>query len=171
MLFEFDRDLPKEQGGQYLPSFFHDFKAFPHRDSAFNNEIKQRTTKNGKTIQSWMMYKFVDINLTPDGIKEEMKKIGMMADDEEIQDRYYHLIKGQGFTGELVDQTKKGSGNYYAKLKGAALHNVKTVAHNCLIDIFREDEIKEIIRKMFNENKPLHLWPDEVRFFAVNNVT
>jgi len=168
-LFEYDRDQPEEAGGQYIDKFFHNFKACPQRDSHLNNDIKQRTTRNGKIVQSWLLYKMVDVTMTSEMVVAELQKLALMAGDIEIQDRYHALIEALGFTGDLVDQTIKETGTYWNKLRNAVKTNIKTVSQNSLINIFRDDEIKEILQKMFEVRPVPHLWPEHIQQYAINN--
>jgi len=81
-----------------------------------------------------------------------MKKFGMIAEDKENQDHSYHWIQGQGFTGDLVAQTKKHSGLYYSKLKGSALHNMNNLTEK-YTDITPEKEEEKTEKKYLSQNR------------------
>jgi len=166
MLFEIDKITGQSQGGQYVNSFYHGFKSCPQRDNPLTNETKQRTTRNNKIVQFWLLYQLATVDMTDDEIKSSVMLLSSMAEDRQIQERYYTLIKNQGFTGELIKQTEPGEGNYWKKLQNAAKHNVVFVKQNTLSSIFKDEEIKIIIEKTFGINMPPHLWPEEIKNFA-----
>jgi len=166
MMFEIDKITEKSQGGQYVDSFFHGFKSCPQRDNPLTNETKQRTTRNNKIVQFWLLYQLVNIDMTDDEIKNSIMLLSSMAEDPQIKERYYTLIKNQGFTGELIKQTEPGEGNYWKKLYNAAKHNLILVKHNTLSSIFKDEEIKVIVEKMFGVKMPPHLWPQEIKNFS-----
>jgi len=166
MLFQCDKLATKSQGGQYLNAFFHNFKACPQRDNPLSNETKQRTTKNKKVVQAWLLYQLIDHSMTENDIKSNMMLLSEMADDIEIKKRYHTLISNQGFTGELVSQTHYDTGNFWKKLQNAAKYNIAIVRHNTLCSIFKDEDIKTIVKEMFGINTPVHLWPQEVKNFA-----
>jgi len=166
MLFSVDKISPKEQMGQYIDSFFHEFKACAQRDNPLSNEIKQRTTKNQKIVQYWLLYRLVPIEMSDEDIKNNIMQFAKLAEDAEIQNRYHTLISNQGFVGDLVKQTEPTNGNYWKKLQNASKYNVKMIKQNNLSSLFKDEEIKIIVEQMFQISMPSHLWPQEIKNFA-----
>ena len=86
-----------------------------------------------------------------------------MAEDPKIRERYHISVESQGFKGTILEEVAL-NGVYYDKLSSAIHFNRAVICHNYLNEMFLNDEIGEIIAKMWelDKNQP-HTWNVDYR--------
>ena len=165
-VFDADRVSDVSVGGQHIDPFFHEFKAIPMRESRTNNDIKVRKTSKGKSVQMWILCRYLDHKFTDEDIIKEMEKWAVLADDNDVKTRYQAVVEALGFDGAIVDQLGP-DGLYWTKLRAAAKSNVKIIHKDSLNEVFQDDMIYQIVGEMFAiSNVPQTMWSNDIHQFA-----
>jgi hypothetical protein len=147
--------------------FLHLFRKVQHRGTeGGENAVKTHTTKNGKIIQKWILYRLIDNEMTDDDIKQSLLQWVDFVEEPKVREMYHAYATERNAHSAFAQSINKSNGGYWNTLKACATY-AKITQKSFLSQVFMDKDIFNIVNQIDNtENVEENTWSDELKLFA-----